>query len=214
MPPSAILFDLDGTLTDTISIYERAVLQTFHEIGVPMTNEQFADDYWGAVHLRQMLRQHGVPEDREPALRARRDEIYISLLARETEWFPGALDLLTSLRDRKMPVALITGSWMTYVDAIDSRLHVKQFFPVIITADEIHKLMKPHPHGLLLAADRLGVDPKECIYLGDQQFDVDAANAAGMESWLLQGKWTPKKVMGAKRVFMELREVQALLAKD
>lgn len=205
--PSALLFDLDGTLTDTITLYERAVLQTFQNIGIPMTQEQFADDYWSARHLRELLRRYGIPLEREAELRAQRDEIYTSLLRKEVEWFPGALDLLTSLRDRGMPMALVTGSWMTYVDAIDSRLHVKQFFPAIITADEIHKFMKPHPHGLLLAADRLGVDPKECIYLGDQQFDIDAAHAAGMESWLVRGKWTPGRVTGAKRVLTSLDEI-------
>jgi phosphoglycolate phosphatase len=51
---------------------------------------------------------------------------------------------------------------------------------------------KPHPHGFLLAADQLGVEPSECLVIGDQLFDIEGAKNAGMQSCLVRGSYTPK----------------------
>lgn len=195
MTPRAILFDLDGTLVDTITLYQEAVLQSLKEFGMEATRKEFHKWYVTPMHLGQILALYGETEDKVPAIRARRDEIYIDLLGKQTDWFPGAKELLEELTKRKIPLGLVTGSWMSYVDQIDSRLKVKKYFPVIVTADEIHRFMKPHPHGLLLAADRMQVDPKECIYVGDQNFDREAANAAGMQSVMIASEWSPKNLL-------------------
>jgi phosphoglycolate phosphatase len=190
MPYAAILLDLDGTLVDTITLYEKAVLQSLQELDISATHEEFFDWYVRPLHLAQILALHGLSEDQVPALRIRRDEIYIEFLAKESEWLPGAREVLDYITENKIPSAIVTGSWMTYVDAIDRHLHLREYVEEFVTAEEIHRFMKPHPHGLLVACDRLGVDPKDCIYIGDQQSDVEAANAAGMDSALIKGPWT------------------------
>lgn len=194
MQLKAILFDLDGTLIDTITLYKEAVLQSLHEVGIEATTEEFRDWYVRPLHLGQILGLYGRSEDEVPALRLRRDEIYIELLRTKSAWFPGAQELLGSLSKKKLPMAMITGSWMTYVDAIDEHLNVKKYFETIVTADEIHKFMKPHPHGLLLATDRLGVDPGDCVYIGDQAFDMEAAERAGMRGLFVESEWGPGKI--------------------
>ncbi len=193
-PLPTILFDLDGTLIDTITLYKEAVLTSLKEIGIKATPADFRDWYVRPLHLGQILGLYGENESRVPELRLRRDEIYIELLRTKSEWLPGAEELLGILTNKKIPMGVITGSWMSYVDAIDSHLDVKKYFGPIITADEIHSLMKPHPHGLLLAADRLGADPKDCLYIGDQSFDMEAAKRAGMQGIFIETEWSPKNL--------------------
>jgi HAD superfamily hydrolase (TIGR01509 family) len=190
MPYSALLLDLDGTLVDTISLYGKAVLQSLKEIGVEATEKDFYDWYIKPLHLSQILSLYKLDESHVPALRLRRDELYEELLRTETRWLPGGKETLQALHG-KIPMAVITGSWMSYVDAIDECLGVKKYIDVCITADDIHKFMKPHPHGLLLACDRLGVEPKDCLYAGDQIFDIEAAHAAGMKCALVKSAYTP-----------------------
>ncbi len=209
---AAILFDLDGTLADTIAIYEKAVLQSMAEIGVKVTEEKFYDWYVRGIHLKQILAEFGLTEDKVPSVRARRDELYVSLLRTDVMWLPGGEELLKETAGKK-PTAIVTGSWMSYVDAIDERLHVKRYVPTIITADEIHKFMKPHPHGLLLAADRLKVDPKDCLYVGDQLFDTEAAHRADMPCCIVPGKYSPPNVgEGADFVCKTLADISKIIA--
>lgn len=207
MPYDAILFDLDGTLADTITLYGHAVLRSLREIGVEATEKEFFEWYTYPLHLKQILGLYSLDESHVPALRTRRDVLYERMLETQTEWLRGGEELLRTLRDRKTPTAIVTGSWMRYIDAIDRKLGIKRYVETYVTADDIHKFMKPHPHGLLLACDRLGAEPGRCLYVGDQQFDIDAAKAAGMPCWLIPGRWSPKTMTGAERTFMDPRGV-------
>lgn len=210
---SAILFDLDGTLIDTIGLYEEALLQALTEIGINATHEQFCQWYTTPLHIREILKMHGKSEHLVPPFRHRRDELYIELLKTKSTWLPGAKDLMDSLRGKsenqstnklinsppsphtttRVPLGMITTSWLSYVDAIDHCLGIKRYFDTIITVDDTGNFSKPHPHPLLLACDRLRVEPKDCVYIGDQLFDMEAAHRAGMEGWMVQGTWSPKE---------------------
>jgi HAD superfamily hydrolase (TIGR01509 family) len=189
---SALLFDLDGTLIDTISLYKQAVMQALKEINIKTTHEEFYEWYTTPIHLTEILARHGLTEKDVPSVRARRDEIYIDLLRTKSQWIPGAQELMKSLPS--VPLGLVTTSWMTYVNAIDEHLDIKKNFSAIVTVDDTGNLSKPHPHPLLLAADRLGVNPTECLYIGDQLFDIKAAHAAGMECFAVKGEWSPKDI--------------------
>ncbi len=188
-PYSAILFDLDGTLVSTIDVYCHAVTASFKEIGINVTQKQFNEWYKRPIHLEGMLELHGLTEEDVPEVRGIRDRLYIDKLRTDTTWIDGAEDVLTEVK-KKYPVAVVTGSHMSYVDAIDECLGIKRYVQHYITADEVGKFMKPHPHGLLLAADLLKVDPKECLYIGDQTFDMTAARACGMTNCLVPFVYT------------------------
>lgn len=204
------LFDLDGTLVDTITLYGESVLQVLSEMGIEETWEHFREWYSKPVHAEQILRMHGKdPEMTLNGFRERREEIYIGMLREKSVWLPGAQELLKVLT--AAPLGIVTTSWQSYVDAIDDCLGIKKHFKVIVTCDMAEPLTKPHPHPLFLAADALSVDPKDCVYIGDQRFDVEAAKAAGMEAWLVTGEWTPKNITGADRVFGSLGEATRVI---
>ncbi|MDO8649437.1 MAG: HAD family phosphatase [Candidatus Peregrinibacteria bacterium] len=191
MKNSTLLFDLDGTLVDTISLYEIACLQILREYGAEVPLEKFQGWYMSGLHTKQIAELCGLSEDIVPELRKRRDDLYMQMLATETTWLPGAEDVLKAAK-KKGPVGIVTGSWKSYLDAMRPRTNIYPYAGAIVTADDMHDFMKPHPHGLLLCADRLGVDPTTCVYIGDQAFDIEAANAAGMVSVLFRGKHTPE----------------------
>ncbi len=208
---SAILFDLDGTLVSTIDVYYRAVRDSLGTIGIAVTKEQFDEWYKHPIHLEGMLAAHGLTEDEVPQIRALRDRLYIEHLRTETTWIDGAEDLLQRVT-ASHPVAIVTGSHMSYVDAIDECLGIKRYVQHYITADEMGKFMKPHPHGLLLAADLLRVDPASCLYVGDQAFDMTAARACGMTGCLVPFAYTPEgAASGADVVVEKLVDVLTLL---
>jgi len=191
---AAILFDLDGTLVNTIDLYSEAVIGSLQSVGVSITQPTFREWYMGAVHLKEILAKFKLTEQLVPNVRKERDERYIKLLREKAEWIPGAEDLLKKSLELG-PVAIITGSWRTYVDAINERIRVSEYFDTIVTCDDMGNFMKPHPHGLLLAAEKLGVNPEECLYVGDQHFDVEAAHRAGMPCAVVRSGYTPQRAM-------------------
>ncbi len=191
---AALLFDLDGTLVNSIDLYGDAVIASMKEIGDDFSKEAYRDWYIHGQHLRQLLEKYGKTEEEWPDVRGDRDRRYIELLKEKVAWCVGAKETLEYFSG-KIPMALVTGSWMEYVDASDGKLDLKKYFQTIVTVDDIGKFTKPHPHSLLLAADRLGFDSKECLYIGDQLFDVVASKAAGMPCCIVKGAYTPKEAM-------------------
>jgi phosphoglycolate phosphatase len=180
----ALLFDLDGTLIRSVELYAMALQHACSKVDFSLTNERFWQIYWGNAHLPELLASANL-STHEEEVRSARDNKYTDLLRKKIVWYPDAEPCLKALPS-DIPKAVITGSWQSYVDAIEERLPLSQYFQCIVTADNTRPYGKPHPHGLLMTADRLGVEPEQCIYIGDQGFDVQAANAADMTSCLIQ----------------------------
>ncbi len=192
MQYEAILFDLDGTLVSSTDLWGEALRSMFATLGIELPAETFKQLYRANLKLKDWIARFGVQETDLERLRPLRDAHYIRLLKERVDWIDGAEDLLASLTETH-PLGLVTGSWMSYVNAINTRLPLVGYFKTIITAEKVGDFMKPHPHSLLLAADSLRVDPKKCIYIGDQLFDIEAARNAGMASCCVRGSYTPKE---------------------
>jgi HAD superfamily hydrolase (TIGR01509 family) len=212
MTYDAILFDLDGTLVDTINLYKRACIQAMEHGGLKFSEQDFDRLYPMGTSFNEWILRVGGTEAQVPALRTKRDDAYCELLRQHTVFYAGATELLHSIQDR--PSAIVTGSWKRYVDAIDELLDVTAHVDRLVTADDLGDFHKPHPHGLLLAADSLRVEPSRCLYVGDQMFDVGAAKAAGMTSCCIVTGHTPKQAIAeADFVVRSLPELrQRLLA--
>ncbi len=207
----AILFDLDGTLVDSIDCYEDALRQALAEIGVgQFSHQDFLESYHLGQHLDHLLQKFERTDVDKAAVRARRDTIYLAHLRDRIAWIAGAKELLEACQDR-YTLGLITGSWNSYVNAIDERLQVRDYFASIVTCDDMGKFQKPHPHGILLACSQLHIEPHEAVYIGDQQFDIDAARAAGMEAHAVRGPLSPPDFASAHHVHQNLASLRSHL---
>jgi len=191
MKISGLIFDLDGTLVRTINLYEEAVLATCPMFGFSISPKEFREIYKANIHTVEMLTQYGIDED-QSVFRRERDERYIELLKTKAQWYPDAKACVEAL-PTDMPRAILTGSWQSYVDAIEERIPLRSIFPIITTCDDFrHAGGKPNPYGLNLTAQRMGIDPKECMYIGDQAFDAEAARNAEMKSCIVRREYSPE----------------------
>jgi len=212
MKIEAVLFDLDGTLVDSIPIYKKAFEETLRTFGFSFTTEEFNNVYWYNRKLSVLLPTLGAGH-LEPAIRKHRDDLYIRRLGEQVEWFEDAKALLSCM-DRTIPKAIVTDSWRSFVHAIERRADLSAISSTIIAADDCRPYEKPHPHGLLMAAERLGVAPENCIYVGDQDFDMHAARVAGMTGILIPRTHTPPHACAdAPHVIQSLEELPNLLAR-
>lgn len=178
--PAALVFDMDGLLFDTESIYERAALSAAVELGLEMDSAFFRSTIgvpWFVTRER-LVELYG-PTFAVDALRAVAGRIFNELVEADLPLKPGAMELLDLLDTLGLPRAIATSSSRTTVRRhLEAHGMVDRFHHVIAHDDcERHK---PEPEPFLRAAELLGVAPDLCLALEDSHIGVRAASAAGM----------------------------------
>ena len=173
----AIIFDKDGTLHDTEKVYMQAWKAAAAEFNVPdieNTDIPFIAEYWAKKYP-------DVPfEDYLP----RRQFYYFGILEQGIPVKEGAYELLTYLRAHGYKVGMATSTpWDTVKEHLE-RTDMMGYFDTIVTGDMIEH-GKPAPDIYLLAAERLGVDPAECIGVEDSPNGVRSIHAAGMRAVMI-----------------------------
>lgn len=179
----AVLFDLDGVVTDTAPLHFKAWKRLADELGIDFDetkNEQFKG-VSRDVCLRLLLDWGGrTAEGAEFAnLLTLKNEYYLAYLKelKASDVLPGIRECLAHLRKRSIPYALFSVSKNT--DAILSAIGLDADFPVRVTGLDISH-SKPHYEGYLLAAERLGVDPRLCVMVEDSEAGLCGARSLSM----------------------------------
>jgi phosphoglycolate phosphatase len=181
MPSKAVLFDFDGTLADTATDLARPLNRLRAARGLPQlpieTLRPFASS--GARGLLEaglgILPEHAEFKPlREAFLQHYADEICV-----DTRLFPGMETLLSAIETRGLRWGIVTNKSTHLTRKLVAALGLERRAACVVCGDSTPHL-KPHPASLLHAANELGLAPADCVYLGDDRRDVDAARAAGM----------------------------------
>jgi HAD superfamily hydrolase (TIGR01509 family) len=179
--PGALLFDLDGTLVDTVETRIEAWMRTFAEVGIPADRGHVAG-LIGADGKRLALEVAAVADrrlgdDRAEAVDRRAGEIYGELNT-DPQPLPGAVELLASLERSELPWAIATSSRAEQVATSVATLGLRDD-PRIIDGSHVAQA-KPAPDLLLRSAEQLGIAAHRCWYVGDAVWDMLAARSAQM----------------------------------
>jgi HAD superfamily hydrolase (TIGR01509 family) len=175
LQPSAWIFDLDGTLVDTVETRIAAWLRTFEEFGIPANRDQVAR-LIGSDGRRKAAGQ-ALDSQREEDIDRRAGETF-SALNLDPRVLPGATELLNLLDEHRRRWAIATSSRREQVGASVNALKLSSP-PLIIDGSNVEHA-KPAPDLLLLAARELDIAPSHGCYVGDAVWDMRAAAAAGM----------------------------------
>ena len=182
LPPTHVIFDLDGTLLDTEPLYTLAAQAVVSRYGKVFDWEIKRQIMGGGplVGARFVVERLGLPitaeeylERREAILR----ELCTSVLA-----MPGAEQLVEALHGRGIPMAVGTSSRLELCELKLAAQPFAKHFSVIVCSDdpEVHQA-KPAPDIFLVAAARMGADPARCLVFEDTTKGVEAAHTAGMQ---------------------------------
>jgi beta-phosphoglucomutase len=175
----ALVFDWDGVLVDSGSIYYRAYERVLLDVGVSTTPRE--------IYLREgqptpqvltaILNDRGVTVDEAGIknLVERRREYDIAF--GERKFFDGVCDLLRELREAHYRVGMVTGSSRKSVERVLTS-DLRETFNVLITADDVQR-PKPDPQPFLVAARSLDLEPAKCLVIENAPFGIRAAKAAG-----------------------------------
>jgi HAD superfamily hydrolase (TIGR01509 family) len=179
--PGAVLFDLDGTLVDTVATRIEAWLEALAEAGLPTNHDQLAPliGVDGKRLAREIaaLADQPIDEARSEEIDRRSGEIY-ARLNQSPRPLPGVRRVVEAIESRGIPWAIATSSRKEQVAASVAALGLPAE-PTIVDASNV-KHAKPEPDLLLYAAKQVGVEPARCWYVGDSTWDMVSAVAAGM----------------------------------
>ena len=179
--PAAVLFDLDGTLVDTVRTRIEAWARVFEEFDLPV--ERGALGPLIGVDGRRLAREVGaragatIDAERAEAIDKRCGEIFEALNG-DPQPLPGVGEAVGALERRGISWAIATSSRREQVGTSVQALGLTHE-PRIVDGSHVEHA-KPEPDLLLLGARELGVEPSRCWYVGDSTWDVAAAIAAGM----------------------------------
>jgi pyrophosphatase PpaX len=171
-----VLFDLDGTVIDSGAIILASMRHAVKEVlGAEPPDELLMAAVGGPGLEAQM---HALDPDRVEELvtvyRAHNEPLHDELAC-----CAGIDDLLVRLKDEGRRLGIVTAKRRATVELAFNVLPLRELFETVVGGDET-RAHKPDPESLLLAAERLDVDPSTCAYVGDSPFDIRAAKAAEM----------------------------------
>ena len=202
----AVIFDLDGLLADTECLHCRAYQLALLEHDVNLPEADYAE-HWVRFGkgISDWVTMHSLPLDPH-ALRLRKAQHYLDLLASSLRPMDGALELLMFLH-RRTKIALASSSYRDAVDGVLAGLGIARYFDVIVSGLDVAEV-KPAPDIFLKAARDLGVEPAECLVLEDAEKGVIAAHLAGMRCIAVPNEYTRHHDFSkATRVCSSLTEI-------
>ncbi len=210
--PSALLFDLDGTLVDSIEL----ILASFRHAFAEVTGRVPPDAAWIAgigtplaAQLGELAGDDALVAPLTEAYRAFQREHH-DLLLRE---YDGVRETLATLRARGHPTAVVTSKAAEMTQRALRRAELEQLLDEIVDCDRCAR-HKPDPLPVLLALEMLGYAPAEALFVGDSPHDIAAGNSAGVVTVAaLWGPFSREVLEAASPRFLleDVRELPALV---
>jgi HAD superfamily hydrolase (TIGR01662 family) len=183
---AAVIFDLDGTLIDSIDIYFSIVEKALERLNLPEVSRsrilaaaESEDFNWQLVLPQDVLnRKEEIIDEAWEVI----DEIAPQMFADNLDLIQGAGGIVEKLSSNGLKIGLVTSTQRRYLETKMQPLKnvgVDTLFEVIITSDDVEK-RKPAPDPLISCAQQLNLKPGRCVYVGDTTTDIKAGKAAGM----------------------------------
>ena len=203
---AAVIFDMDGVLVDGEPLHFATVNELLGEEGHSISLEAYKPYMGTKTGWSDMLRDYRLPRPAEH-YSARYRELVLARYRQQAEPLPGAVALVTELRRAGMPLAVASSSILPWVEACLERIGLLGHFDRIISGSDVSE-GKPSPEIYLLAADRIGAAPQDCLAFEDAPAGIESAKAAGMECWAVRTEYTRDLVLpGPHREFDSLEQV-------
>ncbi|MDD5274793.1 MAG: HAD-IA family hydrolase [Methylovulum sp.] len=180
---SCVLFDLDGTLVDTapdlIACLNKALAIHDFATVAPETIKPFIS-FGAAAMIKESQGRH-MPEARQAEILATMLDLYEDNIAEFSVFFSGIPELLAAIEAQGLKWGIVTNKRERFTNPLMDALQLTGRAACIISGDTTAN-PKPHPEPMLAACQQAGVDPRECVYIGDASHDIVAGKSVQMKT--------------------------------
>lgn len=179
----AVIFDMDGVLVDSQPYHFKADIDTMAEYGV-IKDQKFYESFAGTLtadRMRTLKEMFGLDVPVEE-MTIKRENMILDIMGKEDiKPVSGIPEFLRSIEEKGLTTAVASSSDYKLINLILDRLKIAQYFDSVTSGSDV-KRGKPSPDVFLLAAERIGIEPAECLVVEDSENGVKAAKAAGMKA--------------------------------
>ena len=197
----SLLFDMDGILVDTEPIMARVVALALADQGLRVTELEYYDNWTKkGKGIADFIKEKNISFDFD-RYRSTRNKIYLESLKTNIPIFDGAKETIAEL-SKTYKLGLVSSSSRVFVHFILKSTDLEKYFFTIITAEDVEK-EKPAPDCFLLAAERLAVEPEECVVIEDAEKGILAAKNAGMKAIAIPNKSTSDNDFSCANLILE-----------
>ena len=178
----AVIFDMDGVIIDSEPIHSRVKMDTFAHFGMPF-NEEDLVHYMGRTSeaiFKETLAKYERTDIQPKDMAAYKHAHYLEILeSGEIAPVEGSVELIKFLHEAGIPLALATSSNVRVMNTVLDSFGIRPYFSSILSGGELPE-SKPDPAIYLISAERLGIDPADCLVIEDTANGILAAKRAGM----------------------------------
>lgn len=176
----AVIFDLDGTLLDTLDDLTSAVNFALSRYGLPFRTSEEIRSFIGNG-VKKLLERASENKVETDSLLPLFKGYYKEHCADKTQPYRGIMQLLTRLKEKGLKSAVVSNKAHFATEALVKK-YFKALIPLAQGEDEEHGVMrKPNPASLLTVMGKLGVKKEQTVYVGDSDVDIQTAKNAGMD---------------------------------
>lgn len=211
-----VIFDMDGVLVASGPAHAASWKMVAAEHGLSISDAEFQRTFGRqSADIIRLLWGRAVDDEQVRAIDDRKEAIYRDLVSGMVPLTVGVRETLTGLRDAGMTLSVATSGPLENVDLVLDEGRLRPFFSTIVTRADIQR-GKPAPDCFLLAAERSGLKPGECVVVEDAPVGVEAAVAAGIACIAFVSSNTPASLReaGAARVVERMSEITPMLARE
>lgn len=202
-----ILFDMDGVLVDSGPLHLRAWKMLAEGEGVALTDDFFKETF-GMKNdsILRLIFGDDLEETRIQELGDEKERLYREIAEEELKAAPGALELCKELEEAGISMALASSGPRENVEQTLRLTGLADHIRTFVCAGDVEK-GKPDPQVFLLAAEKLGVAPKDCIVVEDAPVGIEAALRAKMKVVALCTSHEAQELMGSHQIVPLLKEL-------
>lgn len=201
----AVIFDMDGVVSDTQKFHAVVESKILAKYGIFMEPEEITAKYAGVSDKNQfeeIFKKNNIKGENIDKIIFQKWNLMKKIAAGNITAIPYAIELIELLNQKGFKLAIVSASTLAFISYIIDQLKINKYFSVIVSAQEV-KNGKPSPDIFLLAAKRLKIDPKNCVVIEDGKSGMIGAKRAGMKSVGfvkdLKDKWPADIVVNALR---------------
>jgi len=204
---AAVIWDMDGVLADTAPHHLLAWQETFAKRGINFTEADFKRGFGvrNDAIIKNTIGEQVTPEEIE-AIAREKEATFRRIIGKDVKPLPGALELLKALDEGGIRMAIASSTTIENIHLIVGSLDIEKYLKAVITGHDVTE-GKPSPQVFLLAAQRIGAEPKNCIVVEDAVAGVKAAKSAGMYCVAVSNSHPQEKLKQADLIVASLEMV-------
>jgi beta-phosphoglucomutase len=202
----AVIWDLDGVIIDSAEEHRKSWHRMAQSAGLSLTDEQFYATFGMRNDVIIPKLWGPMPPERMQELANRKEEYYREFVRNAATPLPGAIELLSALRNAGYCQALASSTPIKNIELVNEVLGLKRYLSTLVSGESVAH-GKPAPDVFLKAAAELRIEPARCLVIEDAVAGVDAAHAGGMRCIAVAGERDLPGLRKADLMVKDLTEV-------